>query len=273
MPPPDAALGAGEAARRRLVAAAAPFLPVVPPALLLVSIAWGLGAPGTVLGRWFLVSALAPERVLPLVGLALALAPGKRADILAAFALFALGAWLGWNRHAAFLASMAAVPHAGEHLFLTGPIALLAAGLLLLVPGIGTPRRAALPALALGLLHAVAMRLTDPTLHDPRVAPLGVLAAALVLAASLAMARAAGLARWPVAGRIAGSWLVAIAILHGAATLAPRRAPDLPAAPPPSALPSIPSRANPFAGDAAEALFPENPAGGFAAPFGAGGTP
>ena len=225
---------------------------------------------GEILTRWALVGPLGFERLLPLAGLGVALSFLGRPSFLASLALFAAGALAGWEGQAVFLALMAPVPHAAEHLFLTGPIAAVGTGLLLLLPrrlgAVVTPGFAALA----GFLHMVAMRLTDPTLHDPRVAPIGFCAALWALLAVSLTARAFH-PRWlRIGSRILGSWLLAIGVLYGAASIAPRRA--LPVAPPPAPPPlAAAPRPNPLAGPAADELFPRTPTR--AMPFGEGASP
>ena len=225
---------------------------------------------GDTLTRWMLVSVLSFERLLPLIGLGAALALVPRLSFALSLAAFCAGSAIGWNAQGLYLSLVARVPHASEHLFLTGPLATLAAGLLLLAP---RPLKAVLaPPLAglAGLLHMVAIRLTDPTLHDPRIAPLG-FAAALWPLLAVALTLRAFLPRWtPIGAPILGSWLLAIGLLHGAASLVPRRTEAPLLLPPMPAQPSVP-RANPFAGAAGDELFPSSAP--VSRPFGAGSAP
>ena len=83
------------------------------------------------LARWTLANTLAPERVLPLIGLgALFGLVGIRA-LAAAFLLFALGIIAGLIAEDWLLRLLDAVPQAATHLFLTGPISYLAVGVAL----------------------------------------------------------------------------------------------------------------------------------------------
>lgn len=224
------------------------------------------------LSRWMLVSVLSFERLLPLVGLGAALALVPRLSFALSLAAFCAGAVIGWNAQGLYLSLVARVPHASEHLFLTGPLATLSMGLLLLAP---RPLKAFLaPLLAglAGLLHMVAMRLTDPTLHDPRIAPLGFAAALWPLLAVTLTIRAFP-PRWtPIGAPILGSWLLAIGLLHGAASVVPRRTQAPVLLPPLPAQPSVP-RSNPFAGPAGDELFPSSAPAPMSRPFGAGSAP
>ncbi|ALN71808.1 hypothetical protein [Aureimonas sp. AU20] len=238
------------------------------PALLLLGggvVAWLTlrnSAGGDMLERWVLVGALGFERVLPLAGLGVALALVPALGLALSLAAFAVGAAAGWEGHRLFIALMAPVPHAAEHLFLAGPVAAVASGLALLAPSRLRPALALPVAALLGFLHMAAMRLTDPTLYDPRVGPIGALAGAWVLLAVTLTVRAFR-PRWaPIGARILGSWLLAIGLLYGAAsTVPPRRAVAPPPPPAPSPAPALPGpsapRPNPFAGPAAEELFPQ----------------
>lgn len=226
-------------------------------------------ADGDMLTRWVLLGPLGVERLLPLAGLGVALSFTPRPVFLLSLGAYGAGALGGWHGQAVFVALMAPVPHAAEHLFLTGPIAAALAGLLLLLPRRGAAVLAPLFAASAGFLHMVAMRLTDPTLHDPSVGPIGFLLAAWALLAVALTARAFSPGWLRIAARILGSWLLAIGCLAGGASLAPRRAP--PAPPPATALPAMPPRPNPFDGPAAEELFPGG--AGRAAPFSEGMAP
>jgi hypothetical protein len=74
------------------------------------------------LAWWILSSALAPERVLPLVGLGVALALAGRRYSLAALTLFGGGVAVGFFSKDGLLSALQVIPLATSHHFLTGPI-------------------------------------------------------------------------------------------------------------------------------------------------------
>ena len=122
--------------------------------------------------------------------------------------------------HDWLLAVLYNVPKVPKHLFLTGPISYLVIGLAL-APG---ARLCLAPAggrdLA-GAMLSLAIMLTDPSLHDPFYTWTPVLAAFWIVAA-VALTLHAFRRRWfPIFGRILGSWLIAIGLLYGGASLAP----------------------------------------------------
>jgi hypothetical protein len=185
------------------------------------------------LARWTLANTLAPERVLPLIGLgALFGLVGIRA-LAAAFLLFALGIIAGLTAEDRLLRLLDVVPQAATHLFLTGPISYLAVGVALAA---GTWPRAVLApiaALVFGTMLGLVIRLTDPSLHEPAYTWTPVLIAFWIIAAVSLTIRAFWRGWFPIFGRILGSWLLAIGLLYGGAMLVTKRQPSL-AAPPPN---------------------------------------
>ncbi len=100
------------------------------------------------------------------------------------------------------------------------PIASIAIGLALLEPRglriIVVPLAVFLAATAAGIF----LRLTDPSLHDPAFSIAGTVTVVwLVLALGLSV-RAFRQSWFDLAGRILGSWLLAIGLLHGGAVIA-----------------------------------------------------
>jgi hypothetical protein len=188
----------------------------------------GHGVPwGAVLAR------LATDTLLPLAGFGAALGVVGEGAFALGLAGLAAGAAAGIAWRHAFLEAMASLPNVASHAFLVGPIAGVAAGLLLLVPGRLRPFVLGPAALVVGAMLAVAVKLADPSLRDPHVPWIAGLAG---LAAMLAAACLSGMVRHPartIALRILGSWVLAIACLTGGATLATRGA-AVPPPPPPS---------------------------------------
>jgi hypothetical protein len=204
------------------------------------------------LGGWILSSTLSYERVLPLLGLGVVLAlvsPGQR---LAAFALFSLGIALGFFFAHPFVSAVEVIPGAITHHFLTGPISSTAAGLSLAVPG--QTRRWVLPVAAMvaGAMLGVAIRLTDPSFHDPTFVRAGIAVAFGILAAVCLTAWAFRQSWFETAGRIFGSWLIAIGLLYGGASLIPPRS-----LVPPRQLESPAISPNELTGPGANRNFPE----------------
>lgn len=180
----------------------------------------GLLAMRSPFAGWLLLHALAPERMLPLIGLGVACGLVVKRAFTATLLLFALGIALGFAAQNWLLATIYALARGPTHLFLTEPISCLAIGLAL-VPG-AQLLSWLLPAAAfvVGAMLALAIFLTDPSLHDP-VFIWTPLLAAFWLVAALALTLQVLQRRWfMVFGRILGSWLIAIGLLYGGEELA-----------------------------------------------------
>jgi hydrogenase/urease accessory protein HupE len=186
------------------------------------------GARGMVAG-WVLTSALSVERVAPLLGLGVALALLDRRRSWSALAIFVAGAVIGFKIRPWFMATLDSVPQAAAHLFLTGPISNVTAGLLLLAPRWARNWLFAPVALVMGALLAVATGLTDPTVNGLAVPCAGVAIGVWIVAVAALAAGAIDHPWFVIAARIAGSWLLAAGLLYGSTALIPRRAnPDQP---------------------------------------------
>jgi hypothetical protein len=181
------------------------------------------------LTRWILTEALAPARVLPLIGLGAAFGLIGARAFVAALLLLAIGIAGGLFAEDWLLWVLDTVPRAGTHLFLTGPISYLAAGAALVfsarVRSYVTPATAAIFGAMLGLT----IRLTDPSLHEPAFTWTPVLIAFWIVAAVSLPLRSFWRGWFQIFGRILGSWLLAIGLLYGGASLVPQR--RLPAPP------------------------------------------
>lgn len=183
------------------------------------------------LARWTLANALAPERVLPLIGLGVLFGLVSIRALAAAFLLLALGIIAGLIAEDWLLRLLDAVPNAATHLFLTGPISYLAVGVALAA---GTwPRTVLAPiaALVFGTMLGLVVRLTDPSLHEQSYTWTPVLIAAWIIVAVSLTIRAFYRGWFLVFGRIFGSWLLAIGLLYGGASLVTKRQPPLTAPP------------------------------------------
>jgi hypothetical protein len=181
------------------------------------------------LARWVLTETLAPARVLPLIGLGAAFGLIGVRVFIASLLLFAFGIAGGLFAEDWLLWVLDTVPREATHLFLTGPISYLAAGAALVfsarVRSYVTPATAAIFGAMLGLT----IRLTDPSLHEPAFTWTPVLIAFWIVAAVSLPLRSFWRGWFPIFGRILGSWLLAIGLLYGGASLVPQR--RLPAPP------------------------------------------
>jgi hypothetical protein len=196
------------------------------------------------LGWWILSSALAPERVLPLVGLGVACSLARPQHAAAALVLFAAGIAVGFLAREQALLVLATIPDAAAHQFRVTPLACIAAGLALAPGPRLRPWLLPFAAAVVGIALALAIFLTDPSFHDATIPGAGILVGAWITLAVWLTGRAFSRRWFGIAGRILGSWLIAIGLLYGAAWLAPRAEPPLP---PPAAAGDAPSR--PFQGE------------------------
>ena len=177
------------------------------------------------------------NRVLPLVGLGIVLALVGSLECIAAFVLFTAGMALGFLYAYPFLATLSLIPGAEDHQFFAGPILSLAVGLSLAIPG--AIRLWVLPVIAVvaGAMVGVAVRWGDPGLHSPISEQTGIVFSLWIVAGACLTVRGFREKWFDTAGRILGSWLIAIGLLYGAASVVPKRIP----APPPQPLAPPPS--------------------------------
>ena len=187
-----------------------------------------LGAASTALlagenpfARWILSDVFAPERLLAQIGLGAACGLVSARISGAALLLFGLGIVAGSIGQDWLLWVLYNVPEGPTQLFLTGPIAYLAIGLAL-VPGARLlPWLLPVAAIIAGAMLSLAIMLTDPSLHDPAFTWTPMLAAFWIVVAVSLTLRAFRRGWFPIFGRILGSWLVAIGLLYGGASLLP----------------------------------------------------
>jgi hypothetical protein len=183
---------------------------------------------------WILSSALAPERVLPLVGLGVALALVDLRCGVAALALLGGGIVAGFVAKDWLLSALETVPQAANHHFLIAPISCLTVGLALVLPGARLRSWLLLfAAVVTGSLLAIAIAVTDPEVDDIAIPLVGVVVAIWIVAAVSLTARAFRRQWFSIPARIFGSWLVAIGVLYGGVSLVPRHNSSLPPPPPP----------------------------------------
>ena len=189
---------------------------------------------------WILSSALAPERVLPLLGLGVALALVGRRCSLGALALFGGGVAVGFFSKGWLLSALEAIPRATSHHFLTGPISSVAVGVALVLPAARLRSWFLLIAAAVaGAMLAIAIEVTDPSLGDIAIPLAGVVVGFWIVVAISLTLRTFRRTWFPIPARILGSWLVAIGLLYGGASLMPKQksAFPLPAEPTPNISP------------------------------------
>jgi hypothetical protein len=194
------------------------------------------------LARFILADVLTPERLLPLIGLGAAFGLIALRSLCVAVPLFALGVAAGLMAEDALLRLLDQVPRAATHLFYASPLALIVVGAALAAGARAwswlTPPAAAI----VGAMLALVVKMTDPSLHDPLYTWTPVLIAAWLMAA-IALTLRAFRHRWvAIFARILGSWLLAIGLLYGGASLLPPRK-----LPPPILAPPSPRSAPTFA--------------------------
>jgi hypothetical protein len=180
------------------------------------------------LAWWIQHSVLTPERVLPLIGLGVTLGLVRTRAFSAGLLLFCTGIVAGFILHNQLLAPFWAIPNAAAHQFFTGPIGSIAVGLSLIAGARLRPRILPPIALLAGVMLALAITVTDPSLHDPTNRGAGVLIAAWVVGAVSLSLRAFRRHWFMIAGPILGSWLIAIGLLYGGAALLPKPVPPSP---------------------------------------------
>jgi hypothetical protein len=218
------------------------------------------------LARWILTDTLAPARVLPLIGMGVAFALLGAGGLISSLALFALGIGGGLYVEDRLLRALDGVPGAAMHLSLTGPLSYVAAGAALVVGARWRPGTAPVSAAILGAMLGLTIKLTDPSLHAPAYTWTPVLIAFWIVSAVTLTLRALRNVRFEIFGRILGSWLIAIGLLYGGASLVPKREPRLPeVALPPAishggeqAIPelAVPKQTAPFTNDNNESTAP-----------------
>ncbi|MCM2291335.1 hypothetical protein NAC44_03205 [Allorhizobium sp. BGMRC 0089] len=169
------------------------------------------------LDHWLLITTFTAERLLPLIGAGVIFAqvPLQRLPFL--LILMLLGGFSGFAHRDVLMQLLSPLPAAPTHFFLVGPIACIIAGVLLVLP----PTLRFWPGLllmpVLGASFALAVDLSDPSLHDRFYLPLAVTAALWVVLTAGVIAGSSAAPWTAIASRVFGSWLVAIGLLYGGA--------------------------------------------------------
>ena len=171
----------------------------------------------SLLDWWILGTVLAPARVLPLVGLAIALALCRRGGLVAGFLAFVAGLAGGLWAERFLVGVLISGPEPTE---LLAPALSLMAGAALLSPSRLRAYIVPLAAVFAGLAAGLLVRLSDPSLRDPVFPIAGTLVALWIVLAVMLTVRAFRRQWFDIAARIVGSWLIAIALLHGGAVIA-----------------------------------------------------
>jgi hypothetical protein len=195
--------------------------PALAVAGLFAAAAVALMANRSAFAGWFLPYALAPERVLPLIGFGVACGLVRARMLAVALALFGLGIAFGTAVHLWLILTIYNLLEGTTHLSLTSPVGCLVIGLAL-VPGARLlPWLLPIAAFVEGVTLALAVFLTDPSLHDPLFIWTPLLAATWIVLAIALTLKAFQRGWTAIFGRILGSWMVAVGVLYGGTSLLP----------------------------------------------------
>jgi hypothetical protein len=170
---------------------------------------------GNLLAEWIAQEMLAPARILPLIGVGIALVVARGPTRLATAALGVAGIAIGFWLYKALLDPLWIIPRAVESRFLTAPVLDLATGLALVVGGrwrawlLSPLMFLAGAALALGIV------VTDPSIQGSIFAITGLVISLWILASAALCARNVHTSWLEIGGRIFGAWLIAIGLLYG----------------------------------------------------------
>ncbi|HXP76715.1 MAG TPA: hypothetical protein VN823_21450 [Stellaceae bacterium] len=165
---------------------------------------------------------LSYPRALSLFGLGCALAIVRSGEAALAAIFAVLGLWLGFEYRDWLINAVISGPATTVRLGLPGPVSCLAVGVLLAAPH--WLRSWLLPpaAILVGAMHAVGIKLVDPSFHDPDFLH-GAIAASVWLVVAVGLTVHLCHRPWlDIAVRILGSWLIAIGLMLGTAILVPR---------------------------------------------------
>lgn len=168
---------------------------------------------------WLQDNVLQPNLLLPLAGFGLATALVGRRAIAFAIVAFAIGLAAGFSDDAIWDSVFSQVPFAFENQFYSAPLAAIIVGATLILPD--RARKLALPlaAFCVGAMLSLCIVMTDPTSGAPSIPVIGLIFAAWLAVSLHICASTFKRYRVDIAMRIFGSWLVAIGILYGGATL------------------------------------------------------
>jgi hypothetical protein len=169
-------------------------------------------------GQWFLWQAIAPEQILPIVGLGFAFGLVRLRIFFTALVLLIIGILGGFAAYDRIIFLLYIVWNPPSDYDLTGPISCLAAGLPLLSSERLRAWLVPVGAFVVGAMLAIAIFLNDPSEGDP-LFTCSPLAVAFWTIISVSLTVRAFRHNWLVIfGRILGSWTVAVGVLYGAAS-------------------------------------------------------
>jgi hypothetical protein len=194
--------------------------PVIAAFGLLLIVLTTLTQEQSLFGQWFLWQAIAPEQILPIVGLGFAFGLVSLRIFFTALALLIIGILGAFLAYDGVIFLLYIVWNPPSDYDLTGPISCLAAGLPLLSHERLRAWLLPVAAFVVGAMLAIAIFLNDPSEGDPLFicAPLVVAFWTIV---SVSLTVRAFRHNWLVIfGRILGSWTVAIGVLYGGASAA-----------------------------------------------------
>ena len=184
--------------------------------IVLITLAWQQ----SFFGQWYLSQALAPELILPIVGLGFAAGLVSLRIFFTTLVLLILGILCGFAAYDRVVFLLYIVWNAPGDLSVTGPISCLAAGLPLLSRARLRAWLLPVAAFVQGTMLAIAIFWDDPSQGDP-LFTLSPLVAAFWTIIAVSLTVRAFRDNWLVIfGRILGSWTVAIGVLYGGASIA-----------------------------------------------------
>lgn len=170
-----------------------------------------------------MIGAVSAERLLPLFGVGILLSRVEERTRPWIVLLFGLGILLGIGQRENYYRMLAPIPGAAAHAFLTGPIACVLAGLMLVLPERQRPWAVLLLITPTGAAAGIGIVLADPTLHSRFYQPLAMIAVTWVVLGTGLVARMLDGAWLAIGSRVLGSWLMAIGLLFGGAQVASRQ--------------------------------------------------
>jgi hypothetical protein len=187
------------------------------------------------------------DLALPLVGLGFVLAEVSGRIALVGGATLVAGLSLGGALEGAVVSATAADGDLFRYVFLATPACLIAVGLTLVLPGRVRVVLAPVAAFVAGAVLGLEIRLNDPSLGTWVFSGGAAFSGLWAVAAPLLLWRALAWRWLPTAGRICGSWMIAIGALLAALYLLPSQKIASPEAFEPSAStpPKVPDPAAP----------------------------
>ena len=179
------------------------------------------GRSGFEFGLLYLLSRY--DQALPLVGLGLVMAQVRLRLALLCGALFAAALVLGGALESAVAAATAAHGDLFRYIPLLAPACCVIIGLTLVSPRVARAWLLPLVSLLVGVVLGLEINLNDPSFGGWWFAGGAVLSGAWFIATPLLLWHAFSQGWFPIAGRILGSWMIAIGVMLGALPFIPLR--------------------------------------------------